>query len=159
MINNHDHINNGSSSDSHPQPILLDTDSKKLDQAGVVAEVPQEDAPEYTQDGPKGDTADGPGDFSSRGPSISTATDHASEAGSVQSMPVVQVSGSPTSLAHDHNASMPSPAPSVLSNRPPPSPARSQTLNEPANAAQAHPQRRARNRTTMLEVPVCRIWA
>ncbi|KAH6917237.1 hypothetical protein BKA70DRAFT_1178007 [Coprinopsis sp. MPI-PUGE-AT-0042] len=153
-MTNHDDDPNGSSSDSHPQPLLLGqetSDSKKLEQVGVVAQVPQEDdAPEYTEDGPKAD-ADGPGDFSSRGPSISTATDHVSEAGSVHSMPVVQVSDSPTSLAHNRSSPLPSPAPSMLSHRPPPSPARSQTLQEPANAAQAHPQRRARNRTTMLE--------
>jgi hypothetical protein len=151
-----DDILNGSSSDSHQQPILITTNPKSLDEVPVVAQVPHDEAPEYTQDAPKPDETDPP---ASRGPSISTATDHVSDAVSVQSMPVVQVSDSPTSLAHDHNSAMPSPAPSLLSNRPPPSPARSQTLQEPANAAQAHPQRRARNRTTMLEVPVNRIWA
>ena len=135
MSNDDDTV--ASSSDSHP----VAEDQKLIDQVPAVHRE-DEDAPEYSSVKDHGGPAD-----SIRGPSLASVQDErqGSEAGSVQNMPVVQVSDSPT---HETLSPMPSPAPSTLSHRPPPSPARSQTMQEPANAAQAHPQRRARNRTT-----------
>ncbi|KAG2023310.1 hypothetical protein CC2G_000978 [Coprinopsis cinerea AmutBmut pab1-1] len=150
-----DDPNGGGSTDTHDALLVQDPppspSPKKVDEVGVVSAVDQQ-LQEEVSDFRSGDPKDhGSPAESSRGPSFSTTADHTSETGSVQSMPAVRISESPTPLASDHPSPAPSPAASVISHRPPPSPARSQTLQEQANSSQTQLQRRARHRSVMLE--------
>ncbi|TFK30584.1 hypothetical protein FA15DRAFT_662577 [Coprinopsis marcescibilis] len=144
----------GSSDNTHDILVHDTSDTqKKAEQVTVVSTVDHTVSSEREKF-----TADVPKDYGSppesgRGPSFSTGADQTSDTGSTRSMPVVRVSESPTPFVSEQLSPMPSPvpspSPSTLSHRPPPSPARSHTLQEPSS--QNVHQRRARHRSTMLE--------
>lgn len=147
LYNMADDDENASSSDTHALLVGRDDHpSKKMEDVTVVSSVPENvDEPEkFTPESAK-DVA--PVAESSRGPSISTVADQHSDAGSVHSMPIVRVTDSPVPMIQEPSSPAPSPSPSALSHRLPPSPARSQTLQEPPTASQPQ-QRRAGRRST-----------
>jgi len=140
-----DEDGNASSSDAHA--LLVDPEghpSKKIEEVAVVNPIAG-GSPSFTPE-PSKDVLDS-GIESSRGQSISTVTDQQSDSGSVHSIPAVRVTESPAPILDEPQSVLPSPTPSVLSNRPPPSPARSNTLQEPSSSGSVSQRRMGRRST------------
>jgi hypothetical protein len=137
-----DEDGNASSSDTHGVLVARDDPtSKKVEEVAVVNKIEESPTfgPEPAKDVPV--VAE-----SSRGPLIGTLNDRQSDVGSVHSMPAPRMTESPVPMIQEPHSPMLSPSPSALSHRPPPSPSRSQTLQEPSANSQ---QRRASRRSTI----------